>query len=335
MFIYYLIAFVAVLMLVPLVRRYAIRHALMDVPNQRSSHTVATPRGGGIAIVLVWFVALIILAYAKTIDLPLALALIIGGAVVALIGYLDDHFSLSARWRILVQALGALIALYCLGGLPQLTLGNWSIHLGLLGYILGMIGIVWAINFYNFMDGIDGLAAGEAVFVSLAAGLLLSLNHAQVLASICWLLAAVNAGFLVWNWPPAKIFMGDISSGLLGFNFAVLLIASNATHSMPTISWLILLAVFICDSTFTLLRRIWQREPWYLPHRTHAYQRLVQSGRSHGFVTSITLFFNILILLPLAYLAMQNPSLAVFVLLIVVLLLLLIWYTIPRTARSN
>lgn len=324
MMLFYGCAFLAVLLLTPLVRHYALRTNLVDVPNQRSSHQHTTARGGGIAIVIVWFIGLGLLSYWQLVSRALFITLFAGGSLVALVGYLDDRYQLSARWRVMAHLGAATIAVYSLGGLTQLNLGAWHIHLHELAYPVGIIGTVWAINLYNFMDGIDGLACGEAVFTCLA--ILLLSSQPSELTYLCTLFAAVNAGFLVWNWPPAKIFMGDISSSLIGFNFAAFLLAGNANQTVPTLVWIILLAVFIADSTYTLARRVWQGEPWYLPHRTHAFQRLLQRGYSHLFVTGTILIFSIVVLLPLAYCAWAYPHLAFPICLLLALGLWIAWY---------
>ncbi|MBA3659782.1 MAG: glycosyl transferase family 4, partial [Gemmatimonadales bacterium] len=157
-------------------------------------------------------------------------------------------------------------------------------QLGLLGTCLGGLGIVWATNLYNFMDGIDGLAAGEST-VAGGVGALLLMTTAPSLAWVAAVLAAASGGFLVWNWPPARLFMGDVGSGFIGFVFGVLAVAGERYSSMPALLWLVLLGPFVADATITLLRRMARGERWHAAHRSHAYQRAVQAGRSHRTVT--------------------------------------------------
>lgn len=211
------------------------------------------------------------------------------------VGWIDDRQSLSAGVRGSIHTAAAIWALVWLGGLPQLRVGFASIPLGGLGWVLAGFGIVWLTNLYNFMDGIDGLAGMEAVSVGLAAGTLALAAGDHGLAAVSWLLASASAGFLVWNWPPAKIFMGDVSSGLLGFSFAVLAIASENSNALPLFTWLLLLGVFIVDATATLLLRIRRGERWYEPHRTHAYQLAVYAGHSHRQVTTVVLGVNVVL----------------------------------------
>jgi Fuc2NAc and GlcNAc transferase len=149
--------------------------------------------------------------------------------------------------------------------------------------------IVWLINLYNFMDGIDGIAGGNAVVVALFGGLLAMRAGDLELGVVIMLVAGASMGFLVWNWPPARIFMGDVGSGFLGYLFGVIALVSQRHGPTGAAVWLLLLGVFVFDSTVTLARRVLRREQWYAAHRSHAYQRLVQSGRTHRQVTAAVL----------------------------------------------
>ncbi|BAW80869.1 glycosyl transferase family protein [Candidatus Nitrosoglobus terrae] len=204
-----------------------------------------------------------------------------GAILVAAIGYMDDHHNLSPLVRILVHFMAALITLYFLLHIPpsydslKVLSSHWLKGLGLI------LLIVWSINLFNFMDGIDGLAGAEACFIFLIGGGWLWEVGAHHYAYFAWLLVATVAGFLVWNWPPAKIFMGDGGSGFLGFLVAVFALAGKIYWNIPIVLWMILYGVFWFDATVTLLRRILVGERWYLAHRTHAYQRLYQAEGSH------------------------------------------------------
>ena len=168
--------------------------------------------------------------------------------------------------------------------------------LGWFGSVIAALAIVWMINLYNFMDGADGLAASEATFVAIAAGVALMWNGELGLALIALSIGGAAGGFFVRNKAPAKIFLGDVGSGLLGFLFAALALVSDKAGGLPFLAWLILLGVFVMDATITLIRRIFRGERWYVAHRSHAYQRLVQSGWSHGKVTRCVLALNFLLL---------------------------------------
>lgn len=316
------------------VRRYALSHSIFDIPNSRSSHTLPTPRGGGIAIVVSWFVTLTILMGSAHLDVWVGLALLVGGGVIALIGWLDDRHHLSAGIRAGVHLAAAAWAVWCLGGLPSFNVGTGVMPLGWMGGSLAVIGIVWLTNLYNFMDGIDGLAAGEAVSVGLVGGGLLAFAGADGMALAALSLAAAAGGFWVFNWPPAKIFMGDAGSGLLGYAFGVLALASERAGAVPLVVWMILLAVFIVDATATLIRRAMNGERWYEAHRSHAYQRAVQGGYSHRDVTAAVMGLNTLLAVAAAGVwAVPELFPAVFVL--IVALLLGVWYTVCRSGSAR
>jgi len=187
--------------------------------------------------------------------------------------------------------------LFWLGGYPTLRLGDFVVSLGPAGSLLALIGIVWAVNLFNFMDGIDGIAGVEAVTVGTGGALLLWAAGQSGGASVSLAIAAAALGFLFWNWAPARIFMGDAGSGFLGFSFAVLAIWSENTHGPSVILWGILAMVFVFDATVTLIRRALRHEALAKPHRSHAYQRLVQAGKSHAVVTGVVLALNLLLIL--------------------------------------
>lgn len=271
------------------VRHYALRQNIIAIPNERSSHEVPTPSGGGLAFVVLFLLATLWLNVERT----TTIALIGGGSLIALIGWIDDRVNLSFRLRLGVQALAACWALAWLGGLPQIELGSTTLVLGWLGWPIGIVAIVWLINLYNFMDGIDGLAGGQAVTTAITAGALLYFSGGTALGELTWILAAVVFGFLLWNWDPAKIFMGDVASGFLGYTFAVLAIASESQGGPPILIWMLLLAVFIVDATATVIRRVLNGEKWYDAHRSHAYQRAMDMGFSHRRVTAMILGINV------------------------------------------
>ncbi len=270
----------ATVILTSVVRRYAIAHSVIDLPNERSSHVAATPRGGGLAIVAVVLAGLIGLTAIEVVPVEVGVALGGGGVVVAIAGWLDDRRRVQAGGRFAAHLLAAAWTVWWLGGMPSLVLGPATISLGLAGAVLAGLAIAWAINLYNFMDGIDGLAAGEALLVGLiGTGLLAS--RSPSLAALSALVAGSAAGFLPWNWSPARIFLGDVGSGFLGYFFGALALASERSGALPAVIWVLLLGVFFVDATVTLVIRMIRRERWYSAHRSHAYQRGVQSGWTH------------------------------------------------------
>ena len=291
-----------------LVLRYALHRNVLDVPNHRSAHVQPTPRGGGAAIAAVLLAGLAGLAAAGVLPVKVAAALGGGGILIAGIGWLDDHGGVRARNRFFVHLAAAVWALAWLGGLPRLSVGTGYLALGRMGWIIGALGIVWATNLYNFMDGIDGIAGGIAVAAGAIGGGLLLASGNPGLASVAVLTAGAAAGFLAWNWPPARIFMGDVGSGLLGFVFAVIALASERGGSVPLLAWVLLLGVFVVDATSTLLRRMARRERWAEPHREHAYQRALRVGHTHRQVSTAAVGIT-LVLGALAAAACWRPAL--------------------------
>ena len=310
------------------VRLYALDR-LLDIPNERSSHSSPTPRGGGLAIAVAALGGIMLTTWWQWIPLNIGLALAGGGAMVALVGWVDDHRDLPALPRFAVQFISAAWAMYWLGGLPSLSIGVVSVQLGAFGSILGILGIVWAINLYNFVDGIDGLAAGEALTTGAIGGLLLLAMGYPGLAVVSFLIASANAGFLPLNWAPAKLFMGDVGSGMLGYLFAVLAIASENAGAVPLLTWILLLGAFIFDATVTLGRRIAHGERWYHAHHSHAYQRMVQAGRSHAQVSSMVLVINV-VLASLAIVAWLKPALFLIAIGAGTLLLCVLYLSVER-----
>lgn len=308
---------------------YAKRWRLVDVPNDRSSHTHPTPRGGGIGIAIALLTAIGFLAYLAIIPPAVASALLGGGVVVAAVGFLDDRYRIRARYRVLAHALAALWALYWLSGFPTIDFGFTRVAVGWFGSVLAFLTLVWMSNLYNFMDGIDGLAGGEAVIVGVGGGLLLASATAGGLAFVAFAIAAGAAGFLIWNWHPAQIFMGDVGSTLLGFTFGALALFGERLSQVPALLWAILLMPFLVDATFTTLRRVVRRERWFEAHRTFAYQGAVALGSTHGEVALRVVLFGILLSF-LVFLVGAAPFLLLPVLGAALLFCAWIWWNIQR-----
>lgn len=291
------------------VRRHALKHAILDVPNVRSSHSAPTPRGGGLAIVAAFMSALILLALTGMLQINVTLVLIAGGGAVAAAGYLDDRRSLPASVRICVHIIAATLAVFVLGGIAQQSLRNIGLHGIWAGALLGVMALTWSTNLFNFMDGIDGIAGSEAVFVA-AAGAILNWGYGGDigLTAAMFVLAAATLGFLIWNWPPARIFMGDVGSGFLGFTLAVLGLAASRNGTTPIEVWAILSGIFLVDSTVTLVRRIVRGDRWFEAHRLHAYQSLARRCGAHMPVTILAIGINLIWLFPWAWIAAQYPT---------------------------
>lgn len=292
----------AALLLTYVLRRYALARSLMDIPNARSSHSVPTPRGGGVAIVVSFLVALAFIAATGGLDWSASIALLGAGGFVALVGFLDDHGHIAARWRLLTHFVAAFWALGWLGGAPALQLFGVLFDLGWLGFALVAVYLVWLLNLYNFMDGIDGIASVEAICVCVGGALLYVLLGKPDLALLPLMLAAAVAGFLYWNFPPARIFMGDAGSGFLGIVLGIMSIQAGWVDPALFWSWVILLGVFVVDATFTLVRRLLRGDKVYEAHRSHAYQYASRQFGRHLPVTLAVGVINLAWLLPIALL---------------------------------
>lgn len=284
--------------------RYARRRQLLDLPGRRRSHTLPTPRGGGIGIVVVFVAALAfdVPGIARTEEFALAVAIMLVGAV----GWIDDHRSLSARWRLLAQAVAVAILLVPLAlSVPDGICGSpieaACVHFGLfvtaLAGGLGLL-LVWSINLHNFMDGIDGILGMQALFVfAVATFAFAHVGDAReaIAAATCF---AATLGFLPFNFPRAKVFMGDVGSGALGLLVGLVAITLTVLPGIAEATGLIACSAFVTDATCTLLSRMLRGRRWYSAHREHLYQWLVRAGFSHARVVALYMGWNVLIVSP-------------------------------------
>ncbi len=303
-----LAAFVASAGITGLVRAYARRVDLLDVPNDRSSHDLATPRGGGLSIALTVLVALVFLHSRGDVESAIFWPLFLGSSAIAAIGFIDDHRHVPAIVRFSVHIVVAVAVTLVWGGFSSLQIGDTSLDLGFAGLVLSVGFIAWFVNAFNFMDGIDGIASVEAVTVAAAGAWLLAGGSTGEISGIAAVVAATTAGFLLWNWPPARIFMGDVGSGFLGFMLVAFALASHVTGGIEIWGWLILMGVFLVDATITLITRFIRGADWASAHRSHAYQKAARRWGSHLVVTSTVLAVNVVWLLPLAFLAVREPQ---------------------------
>lgn len=283
-------------------RKYALARSLMDIPNARSSHSVPTPRGGGLAIVASFLGSVVLIATTGGLDWSASLALLGTGAFVAMVGFLDDHGHIPACWRLVAHFVAAFWAIGWLGGAPAVQFLGFPLDLGWLGFALAAVYLVWLLNLYNFMDGIDGIASVEAICVCLGGALLYVLQGKPELALLPLILAASVAGFLYWNFPPARIFMGDAGSGFLGIVLGIMSIQAGWVDPALFWSWVTLLGVFVVDATFTLVRRLLRGDKVYEAHRSHAYQYASRHFGRHLPVTLAVAAVNLAWLLPISLL---------------------------------
>lgn len=259
-------------------------HCLLDIPNERSSHFYPVPRGGGLAIVVVtltgtWIAFPFVHSVLSVWQL---LVFTIGALLIAGVSWLDDLRSLSTRVRFMVHLAGAVLAILTFGAWKEIVIpGMGSSSLGWLGWPLTLLWIVGLTNAYNFMDGIDGIAGGQAVVAGLGWAIIGIIGSNPLLCIVGILLAFSSLGFLGHNWPPARIFMGDVGSAFLGYSFAVLPVIAASADPRFVITGVLLVWPFVFDTVFTFSRRLVKRENVFAAHRSHLYQRFVISGLTH------------------------------------------------------
>ena len=297
--------------------RLARRWRILDEPNERSSHRAPTPHGGGAALLSAFAAGMLMTAVFGTLwpwqyYLLVAVALLLMG-----LGIVDDLLALSVRLRLPLYGLACLLTAWVLWP----PAGSFaSVAWLLLPVALAML---WLVNLYNFMDGIDGIAATQCVLACGAAALLCTQGVSSHYALFCLLLGASQLGFLVWNWPPARLFMGDAGSVPTGFLLAALALLGSVQGQLHPACWLVLLAAFVTDASWTLLWRMATGQPFTRPHRLHAYQRLSVHWGSHRSVDLLLVIVFLCWLLPLAWLLQNNPDQAFLLVILAYLPLLL------------
>jgi len=284
-------------------RRYALHRRLLDEPGERRSHVATTPRGGGISIVAALVLALVALAAWH----PDQARVLLGGAagllLVATVGWIDDHRPLSAALRLLVHAVAAVI----------LALGVYRANDNGAEACVVFAAALILVNVWNFMDGIDGLAASQAVIIGLGYSLYVVDDPAAFALALA--LVASTCGFLPFNFPKARIFLGDVGSGSLGFALAAILAtALSAPPRLPAtvqFAWLVPLSAFTIDTSLTLMKRIVGRKRWWTAHLEHAYQQWAARAQGHVGVTAAYAMWTMLgvgLMLLIRMPSMQMPS---------------------------
>ena len=308
LFIVSLSSFALVAVLSAGVIRYGPRFGLLDTPVARSAHVAPKPLGGGAALAAPYFLCVIWFVTSAAIS-ESALAYL-GCLFIVVLGFSDDRWQLSSKVRLPVQFIVSVAAVRAIG-VDSVDFGFFSLSEPLTLSLLAVLSLVWLCNLTNFMDGIDGIAASQLLVTSLSCVVLLvgldaatgeSGEH-DVVLTLSVVLAASAAGFLLWNWSPASLFMGDAGSGFIGFALGLLALESLVTQRMSVWSWVLLLGVFIADTAVTLLVRIIRGERWYEGHSQHAYQILSRRLNSHPRVVGGVILINICWLLPLAWVA--------------------------------
>lgn len=317
-----LTVFVTSLLCTGLIVKLAPRLGLVKAPTSRCSHIIPTPRGGGIAFVITCLSAIGLLYWNELISGGSISVLFVGGFLIAAIGFRDDLYPISVKNRLCAQLVIIAASVYALSPLPAAELWGFKLETSWMLWAIATLGMIWWLNLFNFMDGIDGLAATEAISVLVAASILISFQNSSVDSieqAVMVLLAVSLLGFVRVNWPPAKIFMGDAGSTFLGYMSGMLALMTLVTGALNLWVWLILPGVFWVDATSTLLRRMIRGDRWYQGHQSHAYQRgsrfLEGSDsqnhrrqKAHRTVTLSILAINVCWLFPLATSALIWPE---------------------------
>ncbi len=322
---------------VDITRNWLLKRQVIDLPNERSSHTVPTPRGGGLVIVIsTLIIALVSMFLAK--NWLQGIVFVLVGSGVAWIGWQDDVKSLSPKFRFLFQAIAATLTVVGLGYFNAITIPLFGeLKLGIVGIPITILWIMGLINAYNFMDGIDGISGSVALTAALGWMLFLGVtgNFSSPVFWIALAIAATNLGFLGHNWPPARIFIGDVASTFLGFCFAVLPLLTVNQIEDSFLLGVIVMWAYILDTAITFLRRLIKGEQVFSAHRTHIYQRLVISGYQVSSITSLYLLFTSLgIILAYAWIQKLAFAPAAIIIGLPVLWILLIGFTKLRERNS-
>jgi Fuc2NAc and GlcNAc transferase len=289
-------------------RSLAFRRGILANPNYRSLHQRPMPQGGGVVFSIAFLAAVTVLWWTGSIDAKSMQAIGFGGLMAALFGFMDDVIHVNPAAKLLAQGALAGWVLFCFGGKPLLDL-PWTPTIVELG--LSWLALVWLMNVYNFMDGVDGMAASGAVFICSASIIVLLLSDGdRSLVLLCGLLALGCLGFLLFNWPPASIFMGDSGSLFLGYCFGTLITRTVAEGQLSPWTWLVIFGYFAGDTTTTTATRLCLTKTWYGAHRSHAYQNLARIWGDHRKVTIGVFLYHLLWLLPLAVLSELAPAAA-------------------------
>jgi len=298
---------------------YARRRGILNHPGDRHSHAIATPTGGGLGIILALLLMTPLVSGLETFWVKCVLP---GVIVLSFVGWQDDRKSLSARFRLLVQFLACVYLVFCASA------QGWV--MGTANMLAAIVALLWASNLYNFMDGSNGMAGLEGLFTGFVLSWLFTLAGESQMALISALIAAACMGFLPWNMGRARVFMGDVGSVTLGYVFAALLLAGVWLQAFSIPIALMVMLVFVTDSTLTLLGRIIKGERWYNAHKQHLYQRLIVRGWTHGRVALVYQTINLTLVVPGILLANRFSDYAWLVVSGMTLLFCMGWYFVIK-----
>ena len=266
---------------------------MLDSPNERTLHQGLVPRGGGLSIVITMLLALLLLWLGWR--LPVIPYLFLTVIILGVLGWLDDRHSLGPLLKVGIQLGVGMIVITYIGMIEEVEIAGYKIVFGAAAAIFSALWLVWLTNVFNFMDGIDGIAASYTAVIACVMGIWFVLDDNSALALFCYIMMAAALGFLIWNWTPARIFMGDVGSITLGGVFAALAIFGNSSYDVPITAYMILFGVFLFDTVVTLFRRLLQGKTVWQPHREHYYQRAVALGFSHAQVTVMVILITIVL----------------------------------------
>jgi len=284
---------------------FAIRNSIISHPNERTLHEKPVPRGGGIVFSILFVLAVFLLGILNVISFENLMVIGVGGFLAALFGFFDDIVNLHALMKLFFQSILAGWGVYWLEGglLAEVDwLPVW------LSWILTCFLLIWMMNLYNFIDGVDGMAASAAVFITLVLIVILLMEgDFTSLILILSLLSLSCTGFLIYNWPPARIFMGDSGSVFLGYIFGVLILKTTMTGEISIWTWTVVFGYIFADTNLTIILRIFLQKKWYQPHKSHAYQNIARVLNSHLKVTLAIQIYNIVYLFPLAIWTVLSP----------------------------
>lgn len=325
------LAFLVTLVVTPMLTQWLRSRRIIDWPDERRSHQQPTPRGGGLALLLGFTVAVLGAVAQPRSMLPLALFAVALGTL----GWLDDRYGVPVRWRLAIMLICAVSLVLALGPIAEVAVMDQVINWPWLWTPLALVAVVWLINLHNFMDGSDGMAAMQGAWSGGVLGWLLYQGGSPAAGLAGLALAGACLGFLAWNRPPARLFMGDVGSLVIG-GLVGLLAYAGAAQGIVSI-WLSLMvcALFVVDATATLVRRLSSGGQWYTPHREHAYQQLIGVGWSHARVLAVYASVNLVLVLPMVVLVYYRPLWDWPLAMLLVVILVAAWRLVQRYAAME
>jgi len=290
-------------------QRFSISRKIIAEPNFRTLHKHPIPSGGGIIFALAFTIGIFYFWISEGLSIDFLLVFSLGGLAATIFGFIDDLINISAKNKLLMQSLLSSWAFYWLDA-SNLFYFDWLYYF--IALPVTLMFLIWMINAYNFIDGIDGMAISTAIFASGSITLILLLTRPESqFIFIFGLLFAVSIGFIFFNWPPASIFMGDAGSIFFGYVFGSIIVATVLVGDLSIWTWVIIFGYFISDLVVTQIARVILVKKWYLAHRSHAYQNLARILDSHLKVTISLILYNILWILPLTFWSVLDPEIEI------------------------